>query len=96
MNKKSHELGGTRLRKMDQQEVNFSCPHQSRQLSQPEKYSVRKNNRRKKMTEESPPCVIHPKGGKGNARSKPEKGKDKTGSRNQILGLGVGYAKGRY
>ena len=55
-----------------------------------------KNNRRKKMTEESPPCVIHPKGGKGNARSKPEKGKDKTGSRNQILGSGVGYAKGRY
>ena len=27
------------------------------------------------MTEESPPCVIYPKGGKGNARSKPEKGK---------------------
>ncbi|KAI5401166.1 hypothetical protein KIW84_065856 [Lathyrus oleraceus] len=64
-------------------------------LSQPEKYSARKNNRRKKITEESPPCVIHPKGGKGNARSKPEKGKDKTGSCNQILGSGVGYAKGR-
>ena len=27
---------------MDQQEVNFFAPQQSRQLSQPEKYSVRK------------------------------------------------------
>ena len=34
-----------------------------------------KNRREKKETTEPPPCVIYPKGGKGNARSKPEKGK---------------------
>ena len=30
-------------------------------------------NRREKGTTEPPPCVIYPKGGKGNARSKPGK-----------------------
>ena len=33
--------------------------------------------KKRKQTEESPPFVIHPKGGKGNARSKPGKGKGK-------------------
>ncbi|KAI5434524.1 hypothetical protein KIW84_021381 [Lathyrus oleraceus] len=49
-------------------------------LSQPEKGDAKKQPARKEMTEESPPLVIHPKGGKGNARSKPgkRKGKDKT------------------
>ena len=42
---------------------------------------------------EPPPCVIYPKGGKGNARSKP--GKDMV-SRPKRKGTGVGYAKGRY
>ena len=42
---------------------------------------------------EPPPCVIYPKGGKGNARSKP----GKEWSHDQRLqGSGVGYAKGRY
>ena len=96
MNKKSQKLGGTRLGKMDQQEVNFLVPSRVASCRNLKNTVRKKNNRRKKKTEESPPCVIHPKGGKGNARSKPEKGKDKTGSRNQILGSGVGYAKGRY
>jgi hypothetical protein len=96
INKKSHKLGGTRLGKMDQQEVNFLVPSRVASCRNLKNTVHKKNNRRKKKTKESPPCVIHPKGGKGNARSKPEKGKDKTGSRNQILGSGVGYAKGRY
>ena len=42
-------------------------PQWSRQLSHYAK------NRRENKTTEPPPCVIYPKGGKGNARSKPGK-----------------------
>ena len=53
-----------------------------------------KNNRREKTKQtEPPPCVIYPKRGKGNARSKP--GKDMV-SRPKRMGSVVGYAKGRY
>jgi hypothetical protein len=49
----------------------------------------------KEMTEESPPCVIYPKGGKGNARSKPgeRKGKDKVSQPN--LGFGSRLCEGK-
>ena len=50
-------------------------------------------NRRENKTTEPPPCVIYPKRGKGNARSKP--GKNMV-SRPKRMGSGVGYAKGRY
>ena len=63
------------------------CPQQSRQLSHYAK------NRRETRTTEPPPCVIYPKRGKGNARSKP--GKSMV-SRPKRMGSGVGYAKGRY
>ena len=70
INKKSHKLGGTRLGKMDQQEVNFLVsPAESPVVATCEK----KQPAKKEMTEESPPCVTYPKGGKGNARSKPGK-----------------------
>ncbi|KAI5420574.1 hypothetical protein KIW84_044396 [Lathyrus oleraceus] len=72
---------------MDQQEVNFWSPQQSRQLSHYAK------NRRENETTEPPPCVIYPKRGKANARSKP--GKDMV-SRPKRMGSGVGYAKGRF
>ena len=52
---------------MDQQEVNFESPAES-----PAGASA-KNRREKKETTEPPPCVIYPKRGKGNARSKPRK-----------------------
>jgi hypothetical protein len=96
INKKSHKLGGIRLGKMDQQEVNFfSLPQQSRQLSQPEKIQWEKNNRRRKKTGESPPCVIYPKGGKGNARSKPENRKEKDKVSQPNLGFGSRLCEGK-
>ena len=41
-------------------------------------------------------ALFIPKEGKETLEVNLEKGKDKTGSRNQILGSGVDYAKGRY
>ena len=41
-------------------------------------------------------ALFIPKEGKETLEVNLKKGKDKTGSRNQILGSGVGYAKGRY
>ena len=55
----------------------------------------KKQPAKKEMTEESPPCVIYPKGGKGNARSKPgeRKGKDKVSQPN--LGFGSRLCEGK-
>ena len=43
---------------------------------------------------EPPPCVIYPKGGKGNARSKPEKGKGMV-LRPEIARIGSRLRKGK-
>ena len=61
-------------------------PQQSRQLSHYAK------NRRENETTEPPPCVIYPKGGKGNARSKP----GKEWSYYRRLHKGKVLARGRY
>ena len=76
------------LREDGPAQVNFSIsPAESPAVASREKPAG------KERTTEPPPCVIYPKRGKGNARSKP--GKDVV-SRPKRMGSGVGYAKGRY
>ena len=65
-------------------------------VSQPEKYSVRKTTGKRKWQKSRHRALFIPKEGKETLEVNLKKGKDKTGSRNQILGSGVGYAKGRY
>ena len=95
INKKSHKLGGTRLGKMDQQEVNFLVPSRvasCRNL----KNGMRKKTTGEEIQESRHRALFIPKEGKETLEVNLEKGKEKTRSRNQILGSGVDYAKGRY
>ena len=64
-------------------------------MSQPEKWNAKKTTGEERQ-ESRHRALFIPKEGKETLEVNLEKGKDKTGSRNQILGSGVDYAKGRY
>ena len=81
---------------MDQQEVNFLVPSRVASCRNLKNTVRKKTIGERKRQKSRHRALFIPKEGKETLEVNLEKGKDKTGSGNQILGAGVGYAKGRY